>query len=153
MEGASPLQGGSVDKYLNHDAFQAEFRRSSTGLNPMSQSVLYCCKQTVSHCNSYKGKHLLGAGLQFQTFSPSSSWQEVLQYAKKHGAREVAQSSLSQLAGNRKRQCLQVQIKPLESQSPPQWHIFFQQGVSQFFPIVTPSGDQALKFMSLQGAF
>ena len=29
--------------------------------------------------NSYKGKHLIGAGLQFQRFSPLSSWQEAWQ--------------------------------------------------------------------------
>jgi hypothetical protein len=34
------------------------------------------------HCdqsNSYKGKHLMGSCLQFQRFSPSSSWQEAWQ--------------------------------------------------------------------------
>jgi hypothetical protein len=36
--------------------------------------------------NSYKGKHLIGAGLQFQSFSPLSSWQEAWQHANRLGA-------------------------------------------------------------------
>ena len=32
--------------------------------------------------NLYKGKHLIGAGLQFQSFSPLSSW-------KKHGSMQA----------------------------------------------------------------
>jgi hypothetical protein len=38
--------------------------------------------------NSYKGKHLIEAGLQFQRFSPLSSWQEAWQCAGRHGAGE-----------------------------------------------------------------
>ena len=37
--------------------------------------------------NSYKGKHLVGAGLQFQRFRPLSSWWEAWQHAGRHGAR------------------------------------------------------------------
>ena len=39
--------------------------------------------------NSYKGKHLIGAGLQFQRYRPLSSWQEAWQQAGKHGAEEA----------------------------------------------------------------
>ena len=35
-----------------------------------------------------KEKHLIGAGLQFQRFSPLSSWQEAWQHAGRHGAGE-----------------------------------------------------------------
>ena len=45
--------------------------------------------------NSYKYKRLIGAGLQFQRFSPLSSWQETWQSAGRHGAGERAESSAS----------------------------------------------------------
>jgi hypothetical protein len=45
--------------------------------------------------NSYKGKHLIGAGLQFQRFSPLLSWWEARQRAGKHGSGEKAESSTS----------------------------------------------------------
>jgi hypothetical protein len=35
---------------------------------------------------SYKRQHLIGACLQFQRFSPLSSWQEAWQYDSRHGA-------------------------------------------------------------------
>ena len=45
----------------------------------------YCCEKTKTkqkhdYGNSYKGKHLIGAGLQFQKFSPLSSWQDMAVY-------------------------------------------------------------------------
>ena len=45
--------------------------------------------------NSYKGKHLIGAGLQIQRFSPLSSWQEAWQCPDRHSALEGAESSTS----------------------------------------------------------
>ena len=36
--------------------------------------------------NSYKGKHLIGSGLQFQRASPLSSWWEALQRTCRHSA-------------------------------------------------------------------
>ena len=36
--------------------------------------------------NSYEGKHFTGAGLQFQRFSPLSSWWEAWRCAGRHGA-------------------------------------------------------------------
>ena len=36
--------------------------------------------------NSYKGQHLIGAGLHFQTCSPLLSWQEAWQNPGRHGA-------------------------------------------------------------------
>ena len=55
------------------------------------------------HSKSYKGKHLIGAGLQFQRFSPLSScgW-GTYWLAGRHGNREVAEGSTSVSAGNRK---------------------------------------------------
>jgi len=38
--------------------------------------------------NSYKGKHLIGTGLQVQRFSPLSSWLEALQHPGRPGAGE-----------------------------------------------------------------
>ena len=45
--------------------------------------------------NSYKGKHLIGAGLQFQRFSSLSSWWEAWQDKGRHGAGEGAESATS----------------------------------------------------------
>ena len=45
--------------------------------------------------NSYKGQHLIGAGLQVQKFSPLSSWQEAWQCADRHGAGKGSESSTS----------------------------------------------------------
>lgn len=53
------------------------------------------------HISSYKGKHLIGPGLQFQSFSPLSSWWEVRQHPGRHGA----ESSTSWSKGNSKRLC------------------------------------------------
>ena len=36
--------------------------------------------------NSYKGKHLIGSGLQFQRFCSLSSWWEIWQHAGRHDA-------------------------------------------------------------------
>ena len=38
--------------------------------------------------NSYKGKHLTGAGLQFQRFSPLSSWWETWWHTCRHDAKD-----------------------------------------------------------------
>jgi hypothetical protein len=54
--------------------------------------------------NSYKGKHLIGAVLQFHQFSPLSSWQEAWRCVDRHGAGERAERSTSWSEGNRKRQ-------------------------------------------------
>jgi hypothetical protein len=40
---------------------------------------------------SYKGLHLIGAGLQVQRFSPLSSWWEAWQHPGRHGARGGAE--------------------------------------------------------------
>ena len=57
--------------------------------------VSVAMKRHHDHGNSHKGKHLIGAGLQFQRFSPLLSWQEAWQHAGRHGAGEGAESSTS----------------------------------------------------------
>jgi hypothetical protein len=52
-------------------------------------------KRHHDHVNSYKRKHLIGAGLQFQRFSPLSSWWEAWPHVGKHGAGERAESFIS----------------------------------------------------------
>ena len=42
---------------------------------------------------SYKGLHLIGAGLQVQRFSPLSSWWEAWQHPGRHGAGRVKSST------------------------------------------------------------
>ena len=39
-----------------------------------------------NHNNSYKGKHSIGAGLQFKRFSLLSSWKEGWQHPGRYGA-------------------------------------------------------------------
>jgi hypothetical protein len=51
-------------------------------------------KRSHDQGNSYKGKHLTGAALQFQRFS-QLSWQEAQQHAGRHGAGEGAESCTS----------------------------------------------------------
>ena len=48
--------------------------------------VSLAMKRHHDHSNSYKGKHLFQAGLQFQKFSALSSWQETWQPAGRHDA-------------------------------------------------------------------
>jgi len=55
------------------------------------------------HSGFYKGKCLVGAGLLFERFSSSSSWQGIGQHANRHGAREGAGSSTSGPVGSRRR--------------------------------------------------
>jgi hypothetical protein len=45
--------------------------------------------------SSYKGIHLIGAGLEVQRFSPLSSWQETGRLADSHGAAEGVETSIS----------------------------------------------------------
>jgi hypothetical protein len=54
-----------------------------------SQSSI-ALKRHCDHGNSYKGKHLIGACLQFQTFSPLLSWWEAWQYTGRHSVEEVS---------------------------------------------------------------
>jgi hypothetical protein len=51
----------------------------------------------------HKGKHLVGASLQFQRFSPLPSGQEMWWHTGRHGAGGVAASSTSGSADSRKR--------------------------------------------------
>jgi hypothetical protein len=44
--------------------------------------------------NSYEGKHLIGAGLQFQRFGPVSSWWEAWKQVGRHDAGEGAENSI-----------------------------------------------------------
>jgi hypothetical protein len=51
----------------------------------------HCCKKTPWPNNSYKRKHWNGDSLQFQKFSPLSSWWRAWQHLDRHGAREGAE--------------------------------------------------------------
>jgi hypothetical protein len=59
-------------------------------------------KRPDGQSNSYKERHLIGAGLLFERFSPLSSWWEAWQRVGKHDAREGAESSTSWSTGSRK---------------------------------------------------
>ena len=55
----------------------------------------HCCEQTPWSRQLLERKHLIGAGLQFQRFSPLSSQWEAWQCAGRLGAGEGAESSIS----------------------------------------------------------
>jgi hypothetical protein len=57
-----------------------------------AESVSVAVKRHHYHGNSYKGKHLIGAGLQFQRFSPLSC-QEAWWHTGRHNAGEVVDTS------------------------------------------------------------
>jgi hypothetical protein len=57
--------------------------------------VSFAVKRHHDRGKSYKGQHLIGAGLQVQSFSPLSSRQKAWQYPHRHRAREEDESSTS----------------------------------------------------------
>lgn len=63
--------------------------------------VSIAVKRYHNQGNSYKGKHLIGAGLQVQRFSPLSSWWEACQLPGRHGA-GGAESSTACYEGKQK---------------------------------------------------
>jgi hypothetical protein len=52
-------------------------------------------KRHHDRSNYYNGKHLIGAGLQIETFNPLLSWEEAWWHAGRQGAGEGAESSTS----------------------------------------------------------
>ena len=59
-------------------------------------------KRQHDHGSSYKGKHLIGACLQVQGFSPLSSQWKTWWHTGRHDAGEGVENSTSGLTGNRK---------------------------------------------------
>jgi len=65
----------------------------------MPSSIFWYClsqcsiavKRHLDQGNSYQGKHFIEAGLQFQRFSPLSSWWGAWWHAGGHGAGEGAE--------------------------------------------------------------
>ena len=70
--------------------------KNAKSMNGVLLRTSIAVKKCHDHGNSYKGKHFIGAGLQFQRFR---TWQ----HAGRHGAREGAESSASSSAGSRRR--------------------------------------------------
>ena len=66
----------------------------SLSLPSLSYSSL-AGKRHYDQGNFYKGQHLTGAGLHFQSLSPLSSWQNAWQHPGRHGAGEGAEGSTS----------------------------------------------------------
>ena len=64
-------------------------------------------KRHHDYGNSYKGKHLIEAGLQFQRVSPLLSWQESWQHMGRHGAGQIAESSTSEFVDSRNKETLE----------------------------------------------
>jgi hypothetical protein len=85
---------------------------------------------------SYKGKHLIGTGLQVQRFSPLLIWWEAWQYTGRHGAGEGLERSKGI-----KRLCatLGVPCAYKTSKLAPTVTHFFQQGLTYFNKAIPPS--------------
>jgi hypothetical protein len=72
-------------------------------------SIAACLRISIAlkwhhdNSNSCKGRHLIGASLQFQRFSSLLSWQEAWWPTDRHWAREVLERSTSCLIGSKKR--------------------------------------------------
>ena len=62
--------------------------------------VSIAVERHYDHGNSYKGNHLVGAGLRVWWLSPLSSWW----HAGRHGGEETAESSTSGSTGGNKRE-------------------------------------------------
>ena len=75
-------------------------------------------KTCFEHSTSYKGKQLIGAGLQIQKFSPLLSWWEIVWLVVRHGA-TGAQGSTSGSAGSRMRETHQAWLGHLKAQYHP----------------------------------
>jgi hypothetical protein len=60
--------------------------------------------------NSYTGKHFIRAGLQFQRFSPLSSWWEAQWHTRRHGCGEGAEVLHLEKKGSRRRLCAILSI-------------------------------------------
>jgi len=82
---------------------------------------LVAMKRHRDNGNSYKGKHWVGAGLQFQRFSPLLPWQGAWRHAGSCGAGEGAESSTSQSAIIRQRLRHRA-LNIWDLKAPPQWH-------------------------------
>jgi hypothetical protein len=94
-----------------------------------------------------KRKHLTGVYLQFQRFSPLSSWQGALWHAGRHGAGEVAETSTFGSTGSRKREGLTCTFETLN----PTLLTHYSNKATSIDPsqVVPLPDNQAFKYMSL----
>jgi hypothetical protein len=101
--------------------------RSNGYLNSLHYLATFIAvKRHHDHGLSYKGKHLIGAGLQFQRFSPLSLYQEAWWHVGRHGAGVMRILHLDPQAAGRERHWTWVEL--LTPQSPPPVTHFLQQG-------------------------
>ena len=92
--------------------------------------VSIAVKRHHDHGNSYKGKHLIGSGLQFQRFSPLSSWWGAWQHTGKHGTGEVAQFLIWVSRQQEERVTLDLVWASKTSEPPPVTHLVQQGHIS-----------------------
>ena len=96
----SSVPANQTAQNLNSKEWSLNF---SLKLHKVLVRVSIAVKRHYDHGNSYKGKHLIGAGLWFQRFSPLSSWWGAWQHVGRHGAGKVAESSTSWPTGSKRR--------------------------------------------------
>jgi hypothetical protein len=116
--------GGSYccSTYRVADSFSSlgTFSSSSIG-GPVIHPIADC--EHPLHCNSYKGKHLIGPGIYYQGFSALLSWWEAWQHPDRYGAGEVAESFAYGSAGSRKEERDTGLAWASETiKAHPQWH-------------------------------
>ena len=129
--------------------------------NTVSSLQFHCLNRHHDHSSSYKGQHLIGAGLLVLRFSPLSSWQEAWQHPGSHGA-GGAESSKSCPKGKQKTG-FQAAMRKVSQSPPPQWYtipptrsqpIVPLPGTSIFKPIYsTPWPCRLVQAMSLWGPY
>ena len=77
-----------------HETLKDEIKKKEQFQAVLVQ-ISIAVKSNHNQGNSHKGHHLVGAGLQLQSFSPLLSWWEPWRCAGRRGAGEGAESSTS----------------------------------------------------------
>jgi hypothetical protein len=85
--------GYSFSSYFQDLQIVPQKKQYSPWYHGVLVRVVIAVKRYHDQGNSYKGQHLIGAGLQFQRFCPLSSWQEAWQHAGRHGAGRTKSST------------------------------------------------------------
>ena len=80
---------GIVDVFLSCLGILPQFVFSNS-CSPFIGQCSIAGKRHHDQVNSSKGKHLIGACLEFQRFSPLLSWWGSYDHSGKHGARKIA---------------------------------------------------------------
>lgn len=115
--------------------------------------LVFCCCEEMLQPRQLLGKHLLGAGLQFQRHSPLTSWQWAWQHTCRHGTGELAEFYIQILRQQTDRVTLRLMkvFKTFYNKAN------LQEGHTYSSKAIPPNPfkprDYAFKYMSLLGPF